>query len=370
VTSLTKSQFWPLEESAIRQHLSGLQPRLTEAFTVFCKLVQDEKLSDDRLLSDVRDMLKRNPTLISGRVGNGRTPLHLAALRGHRPVAESMLASGASVDASDQYGLTPLHLAALRGHQSIAELLLASGAYIDAKGKSGTTPLRLAVQEGHMAIVELMKEHEPEYTIHDAALLGDLEKVQTLLLEKPDLVSSRDGLGYPALHWAAEKGHKDVADLILTNKAEVNLHDAALLGDLTRAQTLLTDDPNMANDRDSDGQTPLHWAASRGHTEVAKLLLASNAEVNAESNSGETPLQLAAIGGHKEAAGLLLVHNADITAKNNLRYPGWTPLHLAAARGHKEVAALLLEHNAGIDAKPLPATLHHCTWRLSTGTKT
>jgi ankyrin repeat protein len=50
--------------------------------------------------------------------------------------------------------------------------------------------------------------------IHDAALRGDLEKVQALLKADPALVSSKDDSGRTPLHAAAVVGHKDVVDLL------------------------------------------------------------------------------------------------------------------------------------------------------------
>src|SRR5580700_10439751 len=94
--------------------------------------------------------------------------------------------------------------------------------------------------------------------IHDAARDGNLAKVKAALNGNPGLVSSTDKEGLTPLHWAAEKGHKDVAALLLANKAEVNA-------------------------RASNGFTPLHYAAFAGHNDVAALLLANKAEVNAKT---------------------------------------------------------------------------------------
>jgi ankyrin repeat protein len=42
-----------------------------------------------------------------------------------------------------------------------------------------------------------------------------------------------------------------------------------------------------------DGWTPLHWAAHKGYLEVAKILLARGADVNAKDKDGKTPLDSA-----------------------------------------------------------------------------
>ncbi|MGO8926242.1 MAG: ankyrin repeat domain-containing protein, partial [Limisphaerales bacterium] len=55
-------------------------------------------------------------------------------------------------------------------------------------------------------------------------------------------------------------------------------------------------------------QTPLHLAARLGHKDVAELLLASKADVNAKDNGGQTPLHLAVVFGHKDVAELLRQH--------------------------------------------------------------
>ena len=80
----------------------------------------------------------------------GRTPLHEAALRGHKEVVELVIDKDADVNAKDWMSRTPLHNAALDGHKEIVELLIAKGADVNAKGESGfykgQTPLDWAEQ--------------------------------------------------------------------------------------------------------------------------------------------------------------------------------------------------------------------------------
>ena len=56
------------------------------------------------------------------------------------------------------------------------------------------------------------------------------------------------------------------------------------------------------------GQTPLHSAAYYGRKEVAELLIANDADVNAKSNFSETPLDLAIKYKQTETANLLRKH--------------------------------------------------------------
>jgi hypothetical protein len=80
------------------------------------------------------------------------------------------------------------------------------------------------------------------------------------------------------------------------------IQDAAKSGDLEKVKALLKDNPNLVTNKndnlDMNGRTPLYWAASHGHKDVAELLLANKAEVNAKNKLGYTPLHGAASQGH------------------------------------------------------------------------
>jgi ankyrin repeat protein len=78
-----------------------------------------------------------------------------------------------------------------------------------------------------------------------------------------------------------------------------------------------------------------------GHKDVAELLLAHNADLEAKAQNGETPLDWAVDNGHMEMVEFLLAKGADINAKAN---DGSTPLHLAEAHHNYDVATLLRQH--------------------------
>jgi cytohesin len=77
-------------------------------------------------------------------------------------------------------------------------------------------------------------------------------------------------------------------------------------------------------------ETPLHFAAATGQTEVAQLLLSAGASVGAKSKWGDTPLHVAAQESQARMARLLLARGANPNARN--KDAGDTPLHHAARR--------------------------------------
>jgi ankyrin repeat protein len=109
-------------------------------------------------------------------------------------------------------------------------------------------------------------------------------------------VDVRENDGRTPLYDAATGGHKDVAELLLPDKADPNARDY------------------------SHGLTPLHWA-SHAEKGVAEVLLAHKAEVNAIN--GETPLHVSC----EHVAKLLLAKGADVDAGDK---DGRTLLHWAA----------------------------------------
>ena len=161
------------------------------------------------------------------------------------------------------------------------------------------------------------------YTVplYYAALCGFPDITEHLVDTHPQDVHARGGKRVTPVHAALDKGHLDVAMLLLERGADMG-------------------------SRDSQSQTPLHIAVYRGYTEVVSLLIFRGADLNAEGSNRETSLYLALKEGRRNIAELLLEHKADV---NHPDMRGITPLHLASLHGRNDIVQFLLDHDANMD---------------------
>ena len=96
-------------------------------------------------------------SFLNDRDENGHTPLHLSTIRGHKEIAELLIAKGADVNAKLQDGFTPLHYAADEGHKEVVELLIAKGADVNAKYEECATSLDWAKNQ---ETADLLRKHD------------------------------------------------------------------------------------------------------------------------------------------------------------------------------------------------------------------
>ena len=189
---------------------------------------------------------------------------------------------------------------------------------------------------------------KPEEDVFAAVGLGDRDRLKALLEERPDLVNARNEAGDSLLLAAAYSGRKDLFELLLEKGAGVNVFEASALGLSDRVGEFLGAEPSLANSYSHDGWTPLHLASFFGREDVASVLLAHGADVNARSRSTRfakenTPLHAAAANRQVALAELLLAHGADVNAKDG---SGYTPLALAASGKNDLLVVILLEKGA------------------------
>ena len=114
--------------------------------------------------------------------------------------------------------------------------------------------------------------------------------------------------------------------------------------------------------RDEDGNTGLHLAAERGHTDVVKELLDAGVDVNIRGCDNWTPLIAAAMMGKERSVQLLVEAGADLTSRQD---DGDSALHRAAAGRHDAVIKILLEKGIDVNMRNntgWTALMHAAIW--------
>ena len=92
-------------------------------------------------------------------VGCGESSIHDAAWNGNIEAVKQHLTTGTDVNAKNDGGFTPLHYAASRRDKEIAELLIAKDADVNAKMEDGDTPLDWAIEINRTETPDLLRKH-------------------------------------------------------------------------------------------------------------------------------------------------------------------------------------------------------------------
>lgn len=98
-------------------------------------------------------LLMKHDVNINRRNEFDRTPLMMAAMRGHKAIIRILCKKSDNlVTDEDQDGRTALHLAALTGNIGCLKQLIKYGSDIAARDNFDMTPLDLAAQKGHLEV--------------------------------------------------------------------------------------------------------------------------------------------------------------------------------------------------------------------------
>lgn len=174
---------------------------------------------------------------------------------------------------------------------------------------------------------------------------GDVDRVRALLQADPALAGAKDQRGISALMHAYYRGHREMADLILATRSDLDIFEATASGGEHIVSGILDRDPAQAKAWSPDGFTALHFASFFNQPAIARELVRRGADVAAVSmNPMEvTPLHSAAAAHATEIVRMLVESDAPVNAK---QHGGWTALHAAADNGDEETIKILLQHGA------------------------
>uniref|UniRef100_A0A3Q3WTZ0 WH2 domain-containing protein n=1 Tax=Mola mola TaxID=94237 RepID=A0A3Q3WTZ0_MOLML len=285
------------------------------------------QLAADALTGDVKDAL-------------GATPVHHAARAGRLTCLRFLVEeAGLPGNCAANNGASPAHDAAATGNLACLQWLLTQGGCRpEQRDSSGATILHLASRFSHHEVTDwLLRSGEGDpgastdtgaLPVHYAAAKGDLASLRLLLGHSPN-IRANDGM--TPLHAAAQMGHNSVIVWLVCQVAE-NMHLKSILLQWTMSFTEIS-----LTDRDGDGATPMHFAASRGHAKVLSWLLLHGGEIVTD-NWGGTPLHDAAENGELECCQILVVNGVDLGIKDQ---DSFTAADLAEYNGHTQCAKYL-----------------------------
>jgi len=188
---------------------------------------------------------------------------------------------------------------------------------------------------------------------------NDAEATAKILSRDPKLASARDEDGISAVI-AAGTARSETSFLcthqnpvlaaVLARSPELDVYDAALVGDNRRVAALIAKDPKLVGTFAPLGWQPLMFAAFGGNLDGVKLLLAKGAAINARASTRfrNTPLQIALLCGEGKVMSHLLAKGADPNLRQNQDFAA---LHEAALLGRTDLIQLLLDHGADINPR-------------------
>ena len=198
------------------------------------------------------------------------------------------------------------------------------------------------------------KPHQKQ-ELHDSCRSGDLQTVTELIKNKVN-INQFDENKLTPLHLAVSKGHAEIVQLLLENRADINIKSGekgltpliygAIHGKLKIMNILIDFGADMKLTTDS-GRNALHYAAGNGHDEIVEFLIENGITIDALDYQSSSPLHLAAVFGKPSTVQNLISKgaNKELQGLNNR-----TPLLSAVFSGNIETAEILLDHGANVNA--------------------
>ncbi|KYK55951.1 hypothetical protein DCS_07916 [Drechmeria coniospora] len=205
-----------------------------------------------------------------------------------------------------------------------------------------------------------MDEDNDRYPLHTAAREGKVAKAEGLLKTDPKLSQKRDDDGRYAIHWAVSSNNLDIVVLLVNHPAfDPDVQDgsgwtplmisASVPNGEAVLKMLLQKGANV-NEKNSNGQSALHFVASKKNMDIARMLIEAKpaASTRIRDRRGQYPIHRAAAAGSEPMVNLLLQNMSPLNPTDD---EGYTPLHHAVAEGHGDVAVALLKHGADFGIK-------------------
>jgi ankyrin repeat protein len=223
----------------------------------------------------------------------GYTDLMIATLDGNLPLVRELVKSGVDLNEFSEYSGAPALLIACKsGELEIARELIENGADITALDINGYTALMHASDKAHLDIVKLLLKMV-KMTLSP---IKYLEYVNTAVPDEDEGASGFTALMFAdkkevvreLIKFGADVNHVTKGELTALLMASRDLHNEVVTELCENGANVNAVDSNPGDE--TDGYTPLHYAASHASVEMIKTLCKYGANVNAKDANGLTAL--------------------------------------------------------------------------------
>jgi ankyrin repeat protein len=247
------------------------------------------------------------------------TSLEFAVRKNNVRLVQFLLEKCVNPNVGSVNGETPLIISIKAAFHQISEKLIVEGANTCKPDTDGKTPLYWAVETKNKKIINLLLDHGAELTVHTAllhAIDSDYLDIVKLLVERkaPINVVSPE----TPLTTAIMRGHSDIAKFLIKSGADLNLV--------------------------GEHGTPLNIAIVEKNWDIVKTIIKSGADVNLVSKNG-TPLNMVIQEENLDIMKFLIESGADV----NLNDGHGTPLNIAIQKEFWDIAKFLIESSADVN---------------------
>lgn len=225
-----------------------------------------------------------------------------------------------------------------------------------------STPLACAARRGHSGVAQLLVDAGADPNAHGGA--GDLPVMWAVCCANVEVLAVLLAAGADAhidicgwetlLAYAATRGHAEIARLLLAQTAPYTTRqrEDALVDAIRHGHEdvirVFIDAGIDINSFIYAKQCLLDVAIGRGSDRIVNFLLDLGAYIELPGDHGDTPLHKAITTGHPISVMTLLDRGAIIETRDNV---GFTPLTSAVIFDRSEMVEVLLERNANTEAR-------------------
>lgn len=257
-----------------------------------------------------------------------------------------------------EQGRTILWHAVEKQRWSIFDQLVKAGVDTSIKDNSGQTILMWTIENGMEKVAQMLKNYglklDPvtaSKMLRETVAKENIIKLRGLLPFVADVNPVYED-GFTPLWYAAIKGRTDIAEMLLAAGADPNVKDKNKKSLLTYCLETRKFDlasrliEHKASLSVQEANYLLQKGVALGDADLVRVVLKSGANVNQKFDDGMSPIWVAAFNNNREMVQLLAAAGANINSKDN---DGRTILMWAIENNRKELAQVILASGANVN---------------------